>query len=247
MSNSYNSYPRFNESTWSKLPNYFDLTRPMSILRWAESTVSLKLSFHDTFFILDLSNENCLENAAVFDLKRGILKTTQTTRELLRQLVRQADYWHRHYLEQVAIMNNITLIKLPFVKGDVCLIPLSSATQKSASWFSATQLSHQETAGSKRTELTYLGRLRLIIPVSLKRIRRQLLDSQRLQAALVEYLVNQRKFVYGELSPVILERVSQKCQRLVMCDFLERSCGDYDLIVTRREIEQTTDNYFGKF
>jgi len=247
MTTSHNSYPRFNERIWSKLPNYFNLTQPQSTLHWAEPVTPLKLSFHETFFILDLSGENCIENAVVFDLQRGMLKTTQTTRELLQQLVRQADYWYRHYLEQVAIMNKITLTKLPFVKGDVCLIPLSSATQTSASWFSSTQLSSQVSVGSKSTELMYLDRFRLTISVSTRRIQRQVADSRRLQVALVEYLVNQRKFVYGDLSPVVVERLSQNCQRLVMCDFLEHFCDRFDFLITRKEIERDADNYFGKF
>ncbi|MFC6201208.1 hypothetical protein ACFP1L_04745 [Lactiplantibacillus nangangensis] len=239
MKNSNQPHPSFNDYIWSKLPNTFDLTNQCRILRWAQPVASVKLSFHNTFYLLDISRENCLENAVIFDLQRGILKTTQTTRELMRAMSWQAPYWQHQYIEQVALMNQITCQKLPFINGNVCLIPLSAVTQKSTSWLSSVQLTDLTRIGPKRTELNYLDLVHLIVPISFKRLQRQLNDSQRLQLAMISTLIAQQQF---SLVPL-----AQRCDWKMLCGFAQFTLESHDYVVTQREIERTTDKYFGKF
>jgi len=167
------------------------------------------------------------------------LKTTQTTRELMRDMSWQAPYWQHQYIEQVAMMNQITCQKLPFINGNVCLIPLSAVTQKSTSWLSSVQLTDLTRIGPKRTELNYLDLVHLIVPISFKRLQRQLNDSQRLQLAMISTLIAQQQF---SLVPL-----AQRCDWKMLCGFAQFTLESHDYVVTQREIERTTDKYFGKF
>lgn len=247
MHNSHKTHPSFNDDIWSKLPNTLDLTEALSIVPLAQPRDFIKLSMHHTFFLLDVSQLNCVENAIVFDTQQGILKTKQTTRELIREYWRQADYWYRPLVKHVAESLGITLHKIPFIKGDVCLIPLGASTQKSTSWFSTASLTGHVKRIGKQTELVYGQRLHLKIVVSAKVLRRQLRDSQRLQVVLKENMARQLQFISGEVPPSEVGPCWWKFHQILAVNLVKFAYQSRDFVFTTQEVRQTVNNFFGKF
>ncbi|BDZ30508.1 hypothetical protein RA086_04920 [Lactiplantibacillus sp. WILCCON 0030] len=246
MFNSNKLHHDFNEYVWSKLPNAFNLTQPLQLLQWAQPRKMIKINLHHTFLILDMSALNCLENAIVFDSQLGLLKTIQTTRELMRQYWHQADYWHRPLLEQIARVNHITASKIPFIKGDVCMIPLGASTQKSTSWFSSHLLTAQVKRTAKQTELSYGQRVYVTVAGSLKVIQRQVKDSQQMQAALRLNMATNLQFMCGELPATEVDQQAWGYGQSLMRDFAWYAYESKGLIFTTQEIRQTVNNFFGK-
>lgn len=247
MSNRDKRHISFNDAIWSKYPNLLDLTKPLSILAVAQARHFIKLSMHHTFYLLDVSQLNCVENAIIFDGQQGILKTTQTTRELIREYWVQADLWHRPSLKYWAQKLGITQHKIPFIKGDVCLIPLGANTQKSTSWFSTASLTGHVKRTGKQTELVYDQRLRLIIPVSTKVIKRQLTDSQQMQVVLNQTMARQLQFITGELPPSESSPSLWQCDRTLAYNLIHFAFQSRDLVFTSQDVQQTLNTYLGKF
>ncbi|MFC6295429.1 hypothetical protein ACFQH1_09485 [Lactiplantibacillus daoliensis] len=247
MFNSHNAHPSFNDDIWSTYPNQVDLRKPFSLLKVAHAENHLKLNNYQTFCLVDISREVCIENAIVFDFQRGILKTTQTTRELMRQCYRQVDYLHSHALKQLALANDVTPIKLPFISGTVCLLPMTSAIQQSSSWFSSTQLTDCNVVSDRCTELTYFDKIRLIIPLSVTRVRRQLRDSRKLQQVIAISVSLQEQNPADNWFLTNDGKLLWYYEREAILIYTKHILEINGFPATAQDIHAIADNYFGKF
>ncbi|WP_158682772.1 hypothetical protein [Lactobacillus sp. CBA3606] len=236
----------YNDLVWSKLPDVFDLNHPLAIVAWAQPVESVQLSFLNTFFVLDVSQENCTANTVIFDTQRGLLKTDKTSRRCLQAVWLRADFGLKQDIERLALYLNQTQRKLPFIKGDVRLLPLGAVTRASTSWLGAHQLTDQLALPARRTELVFCRRIHLKTPVNFKMLMGQLERAQALQMLLLAERAGEHPFYFEQpvvmTQPIFSRELARDRFRQFAIDLMLQTQHP----TTAQDIEGYLNSYFGK-
>ncbi|WP_338210050.1 hypothetical protein [Lactiplantibacillus paraxiangfangensis] len=173
----------FNHAIWNQNPKSFDLEQPSQILPYAVVNNHVKLSFKNTFAVMDVRTFNHTIKSIILDAQRGIIATNQSTHVLTASLVNTLIYENKRSTAMVAEQLGCSQTRLPIVQNQYILSPLGAATRSSTNWIGIHRLSNYQSEG-KRVKLEFANQLSLMIPRSLRSFEVQVRKARRIQAEL---------------------------------------------------------------
>ncbi|WP_353989501.1 hypothetical protein ABVF11_07250 [Pediococcus argentinicus] len=133
-----------------------------------------------TLYLHDISTWKTPGKTLVFDKVRGFHQTTLSTRSLINHFIKTTDV---SFVLMKAFCDHLNVNHaIPFVMGNLRLVPLSGTSKRPAHWIMAHQLHdlHTDNQRPEYSVATFEGRQRIHIPVPEKTITTRLVKARKI-------------------------------------------------------------------
>mgnify|MGYP003362284781 FL=1 len=235
----------FNHAIWNRNPKSFDLEQPSQILPYAVVNDHVKLSFKNTFAVMDVRTLNHTIKSIILDAQRGIIATSQSAHVLTASLVNTLIYENKRSTSMAAEQLGYSQTKLPIVQNQYILSPLGAATRSSTDWIGLHGLSNYWADG-KRVKLEFANQVRLTIPKSWHSFETQVRKARRIQAEL--HKMTQQDLDEATVNEIVVpnQSLNASTQVRMYCACSTFVLAQYGIDAHPEDINFYIQKFFGK-